>query len=191
MEALLISTGLVAIAEIGDKTQLLAMLLAARYKKPLPIILGILVATVANHGLAASLGLMVTTWVGPEMMRWILGGSFLLMAAWILVPDKCDDGPCTSDRFGPFLATCIAFFLVEMGDKTQIATVALSARFADVLLVTMGTTLGMMLANVPAVMLGEVAARSLPMGLVRGGAAASFAVLGGLALLGPDLAIAG
>src|SRR5690348_14170946 len=155
MEAFLVSAGLVAIAEIGDKTQLLAMLLATRYRRPLPIIAGILVATLANHALAASVGAAVAAWLGPDAMRWIVGGLFIAMAGWALIPDKADEGPKAAGHVGAFLATAIAFFLVEMGDKTQIATVALAARFQSVALVTAGTTLGMMIANVPAVLFGD------------------------------------
>lgn len=183
MEALLISTGVVAIAEIGDKTQLLALVLAARFRKPIPIIIGILVATLANHALAAWAGALVAGWLGPDILRWILGVSFLAMAVWILIPDSVDDDAADDSRFGPFLATVVSFFLLEIGDKTQIATIALSARFNDLLLVTAGTTLGMMLANVPAVLVGEAAATRIPLKLVHGAAAAIFAVLGAMALL--------
>ncbi|MCR6632527.1 MAG: TMEM165/GDT1 family protein [Magnetospirillum sp.] len=178
MEALFVSTGVVAIAEIGDKTQLLALLLAARFRKPVPIILGILVATLANHALAASLGALVAAWAGPDIMRWVLGLSFIAMAAWVLVPDKVDDEPGVKTGAGAFLATLTAFFLLEMGDKTQIATVALAARFQSLAPVTAGTTLGMMLANVPAVLLGEVAATKVALKLVRGISAMIFAILG-------------
>lgn len=183
MEALLTSTLVVAIAEIGDKTQLLALMLAARFRKPIPIILGILVATVANHALAAWAGALVAGWVGPDIMRWVLGLSFLAMAAWVLVPDKADDDADMKAGAGAFLTTLTAFFLLEMGDKTQIATVALSARFQSLLMVTIGTTVGMMAANVPAVLLGEVAATKIPLRLVHGAAALLFAVLGALVLL--------
>lgn len=184
LDAFLVSTAVVAVAEIGDKTQLLALVLAARFRKPMPIILGILIATIANHGLAAWVGVLVADWLGGEVLRWILGLSFLAMAAWMLVPDKVDDEEtATSNRFGPFLATLVAFFLLEIGDKTQIATVALSAKFDDLLIVTAGTTLGMMLANVPAVLLGDVAAKKIPLTLVHGIAAVIFAVMGGLMLL--------
>ncbi|MBF0267814.1 MAG: TMEM165/GDT1 family protein [Alphaproteobacteria bacterium] len=192
MEALLISSFVVAIAEIGDKTQLLALVLAARFRKPVPIILGILLATLANHGLAAWAGGALAQWLGLDLLRWILGLSFLAMAAWILVPDKEDeDGFGLGRRYGPFLATLATFFLVEIGDKTQIATIALAARFNDLMLVTLGTTLGMMLANVPAVLVGEAAASKVPLKLVHGLAAAIFAILGLLALAGfglPNLA---
>ncbi len=183
MEAFLVSAGLVAVAEIGDKTQLLALVLAARYRKPLPVVLGILTATLANHALAAWAGAAVAGWIGPETLRWILATSFLVMAGWCLIPDKADDGPRASDRAGAFLATTIAFFLVEIGDKTQIATVALAARFTDIVAVTLGTTAGMMLANVPVVLLGEAVARKVPLRLVRALAAASFVVLSVLAAL--------
>ena len=183
MEALLVSTGVVAVAEIGDKTQLLALVLAARFRAPLPIIFGILVATLANHALAAWVGVLVAGWLGAETLRWILGLSFLAMAAWIMVPDKVDDDAATESRFGPFLATVIAFFLLEIGDKTQIATIALSARFNDLVMVTAGTTLGMMLANVPAVLVGKAAATAIPMKVVHAIAAVIFAVLGIMALM--------
>lgn len=183
MEAFFVSAIVVAIAEIGDKTQLLALMLAARFRRPVPIIAGIFAATVANHGLAALLGSSVTAWVGPEPMRWIIGLSFLLMGAWILVPDKEDEGPSRLDRFGPFPTTLVAFFLVEIGDKTQIATVALAARFTDVLVVTAGTTAGMLLADVPPVLLGGMASTRLPLRVVRAVAATLFALLGVAALL--------
>ena len=184
MEALLVSTGVVALAEIGDKTQLLALVLAAKFRKPVPIILGILVATLANHGLAGAAGAWLAANVGPTMMRWILGLSFVAMAIWTLIPDKYDEQKDTRPRFGVFGTTVIAFFLLEMGDKTQIATVALAAKYSSLLSVVAGTTLGMMLANVPAVLLGEVAAKKLPMRLVHGIAAAIFAILGVSILLG-------
>jgi putative Ca2+/H+ antiporter (TMEM165/GDT1 family) len=182
VEAFLISTGVVALAEIGDKTQLLALVLAARYRKPLPIILGILAATLVNHGLAASLGALVAGWLGPDLMRWILGASFLAMAAWSLVPDKPEDAPKGLGRAGAFLATLVAFFVVEIGDKTQIATVALAARFHDLVLVTAGTTLGMLLANVPAVLCGDGIARVASLKAIRAVSAAGFAVLGAMTL---------
>ena len=182
LHAFAISTGLVAIAEIGDKTQLLAMILAARYHKPVPIILGILVATLVNHAAAASVGAAVTAYVGPQIMRWIVGGLFIVMAGWCLIPDKPDEGPKTVGTLGAFFATVIAFFLVEMGDKTQIATVALAARFQNVLTVTAGTTVGMLLANVPGVLFGDVLTKRIPLQWVRIGAAVSFVVLGILAL---------
>jgi putative Ca2+/H+ antiporter (TMEM165/GDT1 family) len=185
MEAFLISTGIVALAEIGDKTQLLALVLAAKYRKPVPIILGILVATLLNHALAGAVGAWLASVIGPNAMRWILGVSFIAMAAWIMVPDKLDDeAEVKPPRYGVFVTTLLVFFVVEMGDKTQIATVALAAKYASLVGVVAGTTLGMMIANVPAVLLGEVAARKLPMKLVRGIAAAIFLVLGVAVLLG-------
>ena len=185
MEAFLVSAGIVALAEIGDKTQLLALLLSARFRRPVPIILGILVSTLANHALAGYVGAWVAAKLGPDLMRWILGLSFLAMAVWILIPDKVDDGATSQRaRFGIFGTTAIAFFLLEMGDKTQIATIALAAKYPSLTAVVAGTTVGMMLANVPAVLLGEVASKKLPLKLVHGIAAALFAVLGILVLLG-------
>ena len=189
MEAFLVSAGLVAIAEIGDKTQLLAMILAARYAKPVPIILGILVATLANHALAAWAGAAVAGWLGADAMRWIVGLLFLAMAGWCLIPDKADEGPKAASHVGAFLATTVAFFLVEIGDKTQIATVALAARFGSVALVTAGTTLGMLLANVPAVLFGDVLARKLRLSIIRAAAATAFTVLGVLVLLKVDFGL--
>ncbi|MBN3005716.1 TMEM165/GDT1 family protein [Chromobacterium alkanivorans] len=186
MEAFLISTGIVALAEIGDKTQLLALMLAGRYRKPVPIVLGIFVATLLNHFAAAAVGHWLMSKIGPDLMRWGLGLSFLAMAGWMLIPDKLDEDSRLMERFGVFGTTCIAFFIAEMGDKTQLATVALSARFPDALLqVVAGTTLGMMLANVPAVLLGEVAAKKLPQKLVHTIAALLFAGLGVVTLLTP------
>ena len=184
MEAFLVSTGIVALAEIGDKTQLLSFILAARFRKPWPICLGILVATLVNHGLAGAVGSWVTRMVGPETLRWVLGISFIAMAAWILVPDKIDDEVRTQPRWGVFGTTALAFFLAEMGDKTQIATVALAARFDAYGAVVVGTTFGMMLANVPAVVLGERIAHRMPVRLVHGVAAVIFAVLGAVTLFG-------
>ncbi len=184
LEALLVSTGVVALAEIGDKTQLLALVLAAKYRKPRPIILGILVATLLNHALAGLVGAWLADAIGPGPMRWILGLSFVAMAAWTLIPDRLEDEAAKPPRWGVFVTTLLAFFVVEMGDKTQIATVALAARYDSLASVVAGTTAGMMLANVPAVLLGEVAARRLPMRLVHGIAAAIFLVLGLLVLLG-------
>jgi len=185
MEAFLVSTGIVALGEMGDKTQLLALLLAARFRKPVPIVLGILVATLANHAIAGALGGWLAAWMGPKWLRWVIGGSFLAMAVWMLVPDKLDDVETqgSSQRLGVFGTTVLAFFLAEMGDKTQIATVALAARYTDLLAVVTGTTLGMMLANVPAVLLGDQIAKRVSMTLVHGIAAAIFAVLGVLTLL--------
>ena len=185
MEALFVSTGVVALAEIGDKTQLLAFLLAARFKKPLPIILGILCATLVNHGLAGALGAWITASVSPEVMRWVLGASFIGMAIWTLIPDKLDEGDTKiAQRFGVFGATLVTFFLAEMGDKTQIATVAMAAHYANPIWVVIGTTLGMLVADVPAVFVGEKLAHRIPMKLVHGIAAAIFAALGVATLLG-------
>lgn len=186
MEAFLVSTGVVALAEIGDKTQLLALVLAAKFRKPIPIIFGILVATVVNHAVAGAAGAWISALVGPTAMRWILGLSFIAMAAWTLVPDQYDDDEKqdAAPRFGVFVTTLIAFFLLEMGDKTQIATVALAAKYSSLVAVVAGTTLGMMLANVPAVLLGEVAAKKLPMQVVHRIAAAIFLALGVSVLLG-------
>lgn len=178
MEALLTSTAVVALAEIGDKTQLLAILLAARFRAPLPIAAGILVATLANHFLAALVGAQAATMLDSAWFRYIVAASFIAMAAWTMIPDKADDLSDKPARFGAFLTTAIAFFLVEIGDKTQIATVALGARFQDTIAVTIGTTLGMMLANVPAILLGEALLRRVPMKLVHGIAAAAFLALG-------------
>lgn len=183
MEAFLVSTGVVALGEIGDKTQLLAIVLASRFRRPWPIVLGILVATLANHALAGLGGQWVATTLSPETLRWIVGLSFLAMAAWMLVPDQLDDIAPAATRLGVFGATVLAFFLAEMGDKTQIATVALAARYIDVVAVVLGTTLGMMLANVPAVFLGERITRRVPMRVVHGIAAVIFVALGLLTLL--------
>ncbi len=185
MESLLVSTGVVALAEIGDKTQLLAFILAARFKKPLPIIAGILVATLVNHGLAGALGAWITAHVTPEILRWVLGASFLGMAIWTLIPDKIEEEETQiASRFGVFGATLVTFFLAEMGDKTQVATVAMAAHYPDPLLVVAGTTLGMLIADVPAVFVGDQLASKIPMKLVHGVAAAMFAVLGVLTLMG-------
>jgi putative Ca2+/H+ antiporter (TMEM165/GDT1 family) len=178
LEALLTSTAVVALAEMGDKTQLLAIVLAARFRRPLPIVLGILVATLANHALAALVGQQAAQILDGAWFRYAVAASFIAMAAWTLVPDKYDEGETKPARSGAFLTTLVAFFLVEMGDKTQIATVALGARFNDVLLVTAGTTLGMMLANVPAVLLGEALVRRLPLQAMRIGAALLFLAIG-------------
>jgi putative Ca2+/H+ antiporter (TMEM165/GDT1 family) len=185
MEAFIVSTGIVALGEMGDKTQLLALVLAARFRRPWPIVAGILVATLANHAAAGAVGGWVASWLGPDLLRWVVGGGFVLMAAWMLVPDRLDDDPTATEapRFGVFGTTVVAFFLAEMGDKTQIATVALAARFPELWAVVAGTTLGMMLANVPAVFLGDRVARAVPMRLVHGVSAAIFAVLGVLTLL--------
>ena len=185
MEALLVSTGVVALAEMGDKTQLLAFILAARFKKPLPIVAGILCATVVNHGLAGALGAWITTAVSASVLRWLLGLSFLGMAAWTMIPDRIeDDETRAAGRFGVFGATLITFFLAEMGDKTQIATVALAVHYTTPVLVVVGTTLGMLVADVPAVFMGDKLARRIPMHLLHGVAAAVFALLGVATLLG-------
>lgn len=184
MEALFISTGVVALAEIGDKTQLLAFILAARFRKPLPIIAGILIATLLNHGLAGALGAWITQAVNPEVLRWILGLSFIGMAAWTLKPDKIEEEETqVAQRFGVFGATLITFFFAEMGDKTQLATVALAAHYGTPLLVILGTTAGMLIADVPAVFVGDRFAQKIPMKLVHAIAAGIFAVMGVLTLL--------
>ena len=185
MESLLVSTGVVALAEIGDKTQLLAFVLAARFKKPVPIILGILVATLVNHGLAGALGAWITGTVSPEILRWALGLSFIGMAIWTMIPDKIEEEETqVAKRFGVFGATLITFFLAEMGDKTQIATVALAAHYAAPFLVVIGTTLGMLIADAPAVFVGDKLANKIPMKLVHSIAATIFALLGIATLLG-------
>ena len=185
MEPLLISTGVVALAEIGDKTQLLAFILAARFKKPLPIILGILVATLVNHGLAGALGAWITATVDADILRWVLGVSFIAMAVWTLIPDKIEEEEtAVALKLGVFGATLVTFFLAEMGDKTQIATVALTAHYVAPVMVVAGTTLGMLIADVPAVFLGDKLAGRIPMTLVHRIAAAIFAGLGIATLLG-------
>ena len=184
MEALLISTGIVALAEIGDKTQLLAFILAAKFRKPVPIILGILLATIANHTFAGAVGTWITSMATPESLRWILGVSFIGMAIWTLIPDKFDEKDAKLARFGVFGTTLIAFFLAEMGDKTQVATVALAAQYQAFASVVAGTTLGMMIANVPAVLLGNRIADRMPVKLVHTIAAAIFALLGIATLTG-------
>lgn len=184
MEALFISTGVVALAEIGDKTQLLAFILAARFKRPLPIILGILCATVINHGLAGALGAWITSVVTPDVMRWVLGLSFIGMAVWTMIPDKIEEEETqVAKHLGVFGATFITFFLAEMGDKTQIATIALAAHYGAPLMVVIGTTLGMLVADVPAVFVGNKFAEKIPMKLVHSIAAGIFAVMGLLTLL--------
>ncbi len=192
MEALFVSTGIVALAEIGDKTQLLAFILAARFKKPLPIILGILVATLINHGLAGALGAWIMAAVNPDILRWVLGFSFIGMAAWTLIPDKIEeDDTQVAKRFGIFGATLITFFLAEMGDKTQVATVAMAAHYGTPILVIIGTTLGMLIADVPAVFVGDKFAARIPMKLVHSIAAAVFAILGVATLLGAGSMLSG
>jgi putative Ca2+/H+ antiporter (TMEM165/GDT1 family) len=184
MEAFLISGGVVALAEIGDKTQLLAFLLAAKFRKPLPIVLAIFVATIANHAFAAAVGAWITALMGPSMLRWALSASFLAMAAWTLIPDKLDESDTKLARYGVFTTTLIAFFFAEMGDKTQVATVALAIRYDSLIAVVAGTTFGMMLANVPAVYLGKKIANRVSLKLVHGIAAAMFASLGLATLFG-------
>lgn len=187
MESLYISTGVVALAEMGDKTQLLAFILAARFKKPVPIIAGILCATLFNHGLAGALGAWITSVVSPEAMRWVLGLSFIGMAAWTMIPDKIEEEETpVAKQLGVFGATLVTFFLAEMGDKTQIATVALAAHYGEPLRVIAGTTLGMLIADVPAVFVGSQFAAKIPMKLVHSIAAAIFAVMGLLTLLKVD-----
>ena len=183
MEALLVSILAVTVGEIGDKTQLLALLLAARYRRPIPIVCGILVATLANHALAGLLGHWVVTHFSAEVLRWALGLSFLGIALWTLKPDEMDDTGIQESKYGVFMLTCVTFFLAEIGDKTQIATVALAAKYADLYLVVAGTTIGMLLADVPAVFLGKVASPNFPFKLVRWIAAGVFAVLGVIVLL--------
>ncbi len=179
MEAFLVSTGVVALGEMGDKTQLLAMLLAVKFRRPLPIVLGILVATLFNHATAGLVGAWVARALGADLLRLVIGVSFIAMAAWMLVPDKIEDdeagGP---QRFGVFGTTLIAFFLAEMGDKTQIATAVLAARFDSLAAVVVGTTLGMLIADVPVVFAGQLAADRIPFKAVRIAAAALFAALG-------------
>ncbi|MBH1962883.1 MAG: TMEM165/GDT1 family protein [Comamonadaceae bacterium] len=184
MEAFFVSLGVVALGEMGDKTQLLAIILAATFRKPWQIVAGIFVATVVNHAVAGAVGGWVAQALGPDLLRWIIGISFLAMAAWMLIPDKIEDDSATTKRaYGAFGTTVVTFFLAEMGDKTQIATVALAARYPEVVQVVLGTTLGMMLANVPAVFLGDKIAQKVSMKLVHSVAAAIFAVLGVLTLL--------
>jgi Ca2+/H+ antiporter, TMEM165/GDT1 family len=184
MEAFLVSTLAVAIAEIGDKTQLLSLLLATRFRKPLPIVFGILVATVANHALAALAGEWVRANLSPETLRWILGAGFLAIAAWTLKPDKLDDEDPVKGTYGVFLITLVAFFVAEMGDKTQIATIALSAKYGALVPVVLGTTAGMLLVNVPIVYLGDRFAPRIPLKLIRVIAAGIFAAIGLTILLG-------
>ena len=186
MEAFLVSTSIVALAEMGDKTQLLALVLAARFRKPWPIVLGIFVATVLNHALAGAAGAWVTTVLGPQVLRWVLGVSFIAMAVWMRIPDKLDDGETgNAPRLGVFGTTVLAFFLAEMGDKTQIATVMLAAQYNAYAWVVAGTTLGMMLANAPIVWLGERMMRRVPVRAVHIVSALIFLALGVLALWVP------
>lgn len=186
MDAFLLSTGVVALAEIGDKTQLLAFVLAAKFRKPLPIIAAILIATVLNHGLAGLMGEWLSSLVAPQTLRWIVGLSFIAMGAWILVPDKLDDEDVQFASWGVFMATFVAFFLAEIGDKTQIATVALAAHYQSLILVVLGTTVGMMIANVPAVLIGDRVNGKVSVKLVHMIAATLFFVLGLMTMLGLD-----
>ncbi|WP_036831865.1 TMEM165/GDT1 family protein [Photobacterium sanctipauli] len=185
MSVLAVSITTVALAEIGDKTQLLSLLLASRYRKPIPIILAIFFATIANHALAAWLGVVVADYLTPDVLKWVLVVSFVAMAGWILIPDKLDDDEQISNR-GPFIASFIAFFIAEIGDKTQVATTMLGAKYSDALwLVVLGTTVGMLLANVPVVLIGKLSADKMPLGLIRKITAALFiglAVVAGLGL---------
>ena len=182
MEAFLLSTGIVALAEMGDKTQLLSLVLAARFRRPWPILWGILIATLANHALAGAVGASVTAWLGPQWLRWILAGSFIAMAAWMLVPDKLDDDHTPdAPRHSVLVTTIIAFFLAEMGDKTQVATVMLAAQYQTWFAVVAGTTLGMMLANAPVVWFGERVMRRVPVRAVH--------IVSALIFLGLGLAI--
>lgn len=184
MEAFLFSTGVVALAEIGDKTQLLSFVLAAKFRKPLPIILGILVATLVNHAAAGALGAWIASLMSPSVLRWAVGLSFLAMAVWVLIPDRLHEKDARLPAWGVFGTAVFAFFLVEMGDKTQIATVALASHYPSFTAVVLGTTLGMLLANIPAVYFGERAARLLPLPLVRIATALMFLGLGLATLLG-------
>ncbi|WP_233160725.1 TMEM165/GDT1 family protein [Aquitalea sp. ASV11] len=185
MQSFLVSTGVVALAEIGDKTQLLSLILAARYRKPVPIILGILLATLVNHAGAGGVGAWLSTALSPNILNWTVVASFALMAGWILIPDKLDEGEIVMPKrqMGVFATTVFAFFLAEMGDKTQVVTIALAARFHDFLPVVAGTTLGMMLANVPVIYLGSRFADRLPTKAVHIVASLIFVVLGALALM--------
>lgn len=187
MEALFTSMGVVALAEIGDKTQLLAFVLAARFKKPVPIILAILCATLVNHGLAGALGAWITSTLTPETLRWVVSVSFLGMAVWTMIPDKIEEEETQAAKhLGVFGATLVTFFLAEMGDKTQIATVAMAAHFPNPVMVVIGTTLGMLITDVPAVFVGDRFSKKIPMKLVHSIAAAMFALMGVLALLKID-----
>ncbi len=190
MEAFLISTSVVALAEMGDKTQLLSLVLAARFRKPWPIVAGIFVATLVNHALAGAVGAWITSYLGENAMRWILGLSFIAMAVWMLIPDKLDEDEVSGhSRWGVFGTTLVAFFLAEMGDKTQIATVMLAAKYNAYLWVVAGTTLGMMLANAPVVWLGDKLVKRVPIRLVHVISAVIFLVLGVLALFLPGAGV--
>lgn len=186
MEAFLISIGVVVLAEFGDKTQLLALILATRFKKPLPIILGIFFATGLNHCLAGAVGMWISTIITPKMLRWTLGISFICMAFWTLIPDKIDhDEGQLGKNLGVFGATFLTFFLAEMGDKTQIATISLTAHYSAPLLVISGTTLGMLIADIPAVFIGNTFAEKIPMKLVHSIAAIIFLMFGLFTLIQP------
>ncbi|WP_440224445.1 TMEM165/GDT1 family protein [Dokdonella sp. MW10] len=190
MDALIASFGMVAIAEIGDKTQLLSFVLAARFAgQHGRIIAGIFVATIVNHLFAAAVGDWVAANVGADIMRWILGLAFLAFAAWALIPDTLDDDDAKPSRHGAFATTVVLFFLAEMGDKTQLATVALGAQYANLAMVSIGTTLGMMAANVPAVLVGDKLAKRFPLSKMRFVAAFLFALFGVLILLGVDIGL--
>ncbi|MEE1672519.1 TMEM165/GDT1 family protein [Agarivorans aestuarii] len=178
MEALFTSITAVAIAEIGDKTQLLALLLACKFRKPLPIIAGIIIATLLNHAAAAWFGSLVQQWLSPEVLRWLIGISFIAMALWVLVPDKLDEEDSKLLKYGPFLASLILFFIAEIGDKTQVATVILAAKYDSMFMVITGTTIGMCLANVPVVVLGKLGVEKLPMTLIHRVTAVLFFALG-------------
>ncbi|CAM3662818.1 TMEM165/GDT1 family protein [Pseudomonas wadenswilerensis] len=183
LESLLVPTAIVALAEIGDKTQLLALILAARFRKPWPIIAGIIAATLANHAAAGAVGAWVSTFFSAATLHWILAASFAATALWTLIPDKMDDDESsTARRFGPFLTTLIAFFIAEIGDKTQVATVMLAAQYPHLIMVIIGTTLGMLIANVPVVLAGNFAAEKLPLTLIRRLASAAFFVLAAVAV---------
>ena len=187
LPTLLVSTGVVALGEMGDKTQLLAFILAAKFRKPIPIILGIFVATIVNHSTAGALGAWITSLVEPQTMRWILAASFIGMGLWTLIPDKLDEEDAKLAHFGVFATTVIAFFLAEMGDKTQIATVALAAKYpTDLLSVVIGTTAGMMIADVPAVLFARTIAQKVPLNLVHGIAAVIFIAIGVVTLFWPS-----
>jgi len=184
MDAFLVSTGLVTLAEIGDRTQLLAFLLAARFRRPAPIILAILLATLANHGVAGLIGSWLNALLEPQALRWVLGVSFIAMAVWVLIPDSLEDTKTKTTSFGVFGTTFVTFFLAEIGDKTQIATVALAAQYEALVWVVLGTTLGMMIANIPAVYVGDKLADRLPVRAIHIVAAIIFAALGIATLLG-------
>jgi Ca2+/H+ antiporter, TMEM165/GDT1 family len=183
LEAFFVSAVTVAIAEMGDKTQLLAIILAARFRQPMAVIGGIFAATILNHALAASVGALIAQWLTADQLHWALAIGFFATAIWALIPDKEDEGPAASGKWGAFMATTFAFFVVEMGDKTQIATVALAAKFAAPIAVTLGTTVGMLIANVPAVIFADKLLRVLPLKLLRFVAAGIFAALGVATLL--------